>query len=146
MVSFTARVCDSGVVQIAALNLDVADSVRGAWAFHNDLVPRAASEPRALRELGAGLIVGDNPPLAFAAGGAAGIPSVALGNFTWDWIYGDYPRVRLAPSLLPTIRGAYAKASIALRLPMSGGFDEAFSNVKDIPFIARHATVPRDVV
>ena len=34
---------------------------------------------------------------------------------------------------------AYAKASMALRLPMHGGF-ESFSNVKDIPFIARHAT------
>ena len=145
-VSFSALETDTGVVQIDALNLDEADSIRRAWAFHGDLVTRAASETRALRELGAGLIVGDIPPLAFAAGAAAGIPSVALGNFTWDWIYGDYPRVRLAPSLLPTIRAAYAKASFALRLPMSSGFDEAFSSVRDIPFIARHATVPREVV
>ena len=28
------------------------------------------------------------------------LPSIAIGNFTWDWIYADYPRVRLAPSLL----------------------------------------------
>jgi len=77
--------------------------------------------------------------LAFAVGAAAGIPSIGLGNFTWDWVYADYPRVRLAPSLLPTIRGAYAKASMALRLPMSGGF-ESFSNVRDIPFVARHAS------
>src|SRR3970282_947656 len=80
--------------------------------------------------------------LAFAVGAAAGIPSIALGNFTWDWIYADYPRVRLAPSLLPTIRGAYAKASMALRLPMSGGF-ESFSHVRDLPFVASHA--PRTV-
>ena len=53
--------------------------------------------------------------------------------------------MRLAPSLLPAIRGAYAKASMALRLPMSGGF-ESFSNVKDIPFIARHATRTREEV
>jgi L-arabinokinase len=98
-----------------------------------------------LRELGAGIIVGDIPPLAFAVGGASGIPSIALGNFTWDWIYGDYPRVRLAPSLLPAIRGAYGKASMALRLPMNGGF-ESFSNIKDIPFIARHATHTREQV
>ena len=106
---------------------------------------RAASETRVLRELGAGLIVGDIPPLAFAVGASAGIPSIGLGNFTWDWIYADYPRVRLAPSLLPAIRGAYAKASMALRLPMSGGF-ESFSNVRDIPFIARHASQTREEV
>jgi len=144
-VAFSTLECDTGVVQSDALTLDEADSIRRAAAFHSDLVTRAASETRALRELGAGLIVGDIPPLAFAVGGAAGVPSIALGNFTWDWIYSEYPRVRLAPSLLPAIRGAYAKASMALRLPMSAGF-ESFSNVRDIPFIARHATRTREEV
>jgi hypothetical protein len=138
-VAFSTLECDTGVVQLDALALDEADSIRRAAAFHTELVTRAASETRVLRELGAGLIVGDIPPLAFAVGGSAGIPSVAIGNFTWDWIYADYPRVRLAPSLLPAIRGAYAKASISLRLPMHGGF-ENMNNVTDIPFIARHAT------
>ncbi len=91
------------------------------------------------------MIVGDIPPLAFAVGAAAGISSVALGNFTWDWVYADYPRVRLAPSLLPTIRGAYAKASMGLRLPMHGGFENV-ANVKDIPLIARHASKSREEV
>jgi hypothetical protein len=144
-VSFSTLETDTGVVQIDALTLDEADSIRRASSFHSDLVTRAASETRSLRELGAGLIVGDIPPLAFAVGAAAGIPSIGLGNFTWDWVYADYPRVRLAPSLLPAIRGAYARASMALRLPMSGGF-ESFSNVRDIPFIARHSTRTRDEV
>ena len=144
-VAFSTLECDTGVVQIDALNLDEADSIRRASAFHSDLVTRAASETRLLREIGAGLIVGDIPPLAFAVGASAGIASIALANFTWDWIYADYPRVRLAPSLLPTIRGAYGKASMALRLPMWGGF-ESFTNVKDIPFIARHAGRTREEV
>jgi L-arabinokinase len=144
-VAFSTLECDTGVVQVDGLTLDEADSIRRAAAFHSDLVTRAASETRVLRELGAGLIVGDIPPLAFAVGASAGIPTCALGNFTWDWIYADYPRVRLAPSLLPAIRGAYAKASMALRLPMSGGF-ETISNVKDIPFIARHAGKTREEV
>ena len=144
-VAFSTLECDTGVVQIDALTLDEADTIRRASAFHTDLVTRAASETRVLRELGAGLIVGDIPPLAFAVGAAAGIPTIALGNFTWDWIYADYPRVRLAPSLLPTIRGAYGKASMALRLPMSAGFDN-MSNVRDIPFIARHASRSREEV
>ena len=144
-IAFSTLECDTGVVQSDALTLDEADTIRRAAAFHSDLVTRAASETRVLRELGAGLIVGDIPPLAFAVGAAAGIPSIGLGNFTWDWIYGDYPRVRLAPSLLPAIRGAYARASMALRLPMSAGF-ETFSNIKDIPFIARHATRTREEV
>ncbi len=144
-VTYSTLECDTGVVQVDALTLDEADSIRRASAFHSDLVTRAASETRVLRELGAGLIVGDIPPLAFAVGASAGIASIGVGNFTWDWIYADYPRVRLAPSLLPTIRGAYAKGSMALRLPMSGGF-ENFANVKDIPFIASHAGRTREEV
>jgi L-arabinokinase len=144
-VTYSTLECDTGVVQSDALTLDEADSIRRASAFHSDLVSRAASETRVLRELGAGLIVGDIPPLAFAVGASAGIATVAMGNFTWDWVYADYPRVRLAPSLLPAIRGAYAKASMTLRLPMSGGF-ENFNNIKDVPFVARHAGKTREEV
>src|SRR5688500_17323578 len=132
-VTFSTLETDTGVVQIDALTLDEADSIRRASSFHSDLVTRAASETRSLRELGATLIVGDIPPLACAVGGAAGLPSIALGNSTRDWVYADYPRVRLAPSLLPAIRTASSRASMALRLPMSGGFD-ILNNVKDIPF------------
>lgn len=144
-ISFSHLETDTGIVQLDSLALDEADSIRRAAAFHAELVTRAASETRMLREINAGLVVGDIPPLAFSVAAAAGLPSIAIGNFTWDWIYADYPRVRLAPSLLPAIRSAYAKASLALRLPMNGGF-ESFSTARDIPFIARHATQPRDQV
>lgn len=130
---------DTGVVQVDSLTLDEADSVRRASAFHADMVSRAASETRTLREMDAGLVVGDIPPLASSVGAAAGIPTVQIGNFTWDWIYSDYPRTRLAPNLLPAVRQAYGKTYMALRLPMWGGFQH-INNVKDIPFIARHAT------
>ena len=144
-VTFSTLETDTGVVQIDALTLDEADSIRRASAFHSDLVTRAASETRVLRELGAGIIVGDIPPLAFAVGGAAGIPSIGLGNFTWDWIYADYPRVRLAPSLLPAIRDRVFEGVDGAAAADVGRVRE-FSNVKDIPFIARHATQTREQV
>jgi L-arabinokinase len=144
-INFGNLEADTGVVQIDSLTLDEADSVRRAAAFHADLVTRAASETRVLREIDAGLVVGDIPPLAFAVAASAGVPSIGISNFTWDWIYGDYPRMRLAPALLPTIRSAYAKAYLGLRLPMAGGF-QTFSNVRDIPLIARHATKSREQV
>ena len=73
-VTFSTLECDTGVVQVDALTLDEADTIRRAAAFHSDLVTRAASETRVLRELGAGLIVGDIPPLAFAVGGVGRHP------------------------------------------------------------------------
>ena len=71
---------------------------RRATAFYRDLDRRAALEAAELQRVDARLVVGDIPPLAFAAAARARVPSVALGNFTWDWIYGDYPAfVELAP-------------------------------------------------
>jgi L-arabinokinase len=144
-INFGTLETDTGVVQIDSLTLDEAESVRRAAAFHADLITRAASETRVLRQIDAGLVVGDIPPLAFAVAASAGVPSIAIGNFTWDWIYADYPRTRLAPTLLPALRNAYAKCYLGLRLPMSGGF-QTLANVKDIPFIARHATKSREEV
>jgi hypothetical protein len=131
--------CDTGVVQIDSLRLDEQATVDRASAFHDDLDAKAAVEARWLQSMGAALVVGDIPPLAFAAAEAAGTPSIALGNFTWDWIYEGYRRwMHGRDGLVPAIRQAYAKASVALRLPMHGGF-EPFRHVRDIPFIARRS-------
>ena len=48
------------------------------------------AEAAAIRASGAKVVVGDIPPLAFEAAARAGVPSIALGNFTWDWIYEGY--------------------------------------------------------
>jgi L-arabinokinase len=91
-----------------------------------------------LKKLGADLVVGDIPPLAFAAAERAGVKSFALGNFTWDWIYRTYPAFEdQAPEVIPTIQAAYATATRALRLPCHGGFEPMAAVTADIPFIAR---------
>jgi hypothetical protein len=134
--------CDTGIVQVDSLHLDEAESIRRAAAFHAGLETKASQEAAFLRRSGAALVVGDIPPLAFAAAARAGLPSIALANFSWDWIYEGYPEwLSGTPALLPTITRAYEEASVALRLPMWGGFT-CFREVRDIPLIARHATVP----
>jgi L-arabinokinase len=137
---FHARVCDTGVVQRDSLNLDEQRSVAEAARFMASIEGLAQEEAAFLRRRGATLVVGDIPPLAFAAARAAGLPSVAGGNFTWDWIYAGY-REAVAdwPGLLPAIRRAYGHASLALRLPMWGGFDDWRSPIVDVPFVARHS-------
>jgi hypothetical protein len=140
--TFVAGDTDTGVAQLDSLNVDVPASITRAWAFHRDLDTRAAEEARLLAEHGARLVVGDVPPLACAAALKAGIPSVVVGNFTWDWIYAHYARwLADTPQLLPVIRAAYQTAGVALRLPMAGGF-ESFANIVDVPLVARHARRP----
>ncbi len=144
-VDFHTRECDTGVVQIDSLTLDEAATVRRASAFHDELEALAGQEAHWLRSVGARLVVGDIPPLACAAGRAAGLPVVALGNFTWDWIYGGY-RQWLAPGsdLIEALGAAYALADTALRLPMHGGF-ATMREVVDLPLIARRSVrLPAD--
>ena len=142
-VTFHHRTCDTGIVQLDSLRLDEAETMRRAEAFHATLDARASDEAAWLRAAGARVVVGDIPPLACAAGAAAGLPVVALGNFTWDWIYGGY-RAWLpgAAGLIDRIGAAYAHADVALRLPMHGGF-ATMRDVRDLPFIARRARCPK---
>ena len=136
---------DTGVAQVDSLRLDIPETLRRADAFHGSLAERAEAEARLLRDCGVRLVVGDIPPLAFAAARTAGLPSVALGNFTWDWIYGAYPEAAAWPRLVPALREAYSAADLALRLPLNGGF-EPFDRIEDVPFIARRSTrTPSDV-
>jgi hypothetical protein len=138
-VDFHTRECDTGVVQVDSLSLDEAATIGRASEFHQHLEVLADKEARWLRSVGARLVVGDIPPLACAAGKAAGLPVIALGNFTWDWIYDGY-REWLAPEsdLIEKLGAAYAFADTALRLPMHGGF-ATMREIVDLPFIARRS-------
>ena len=137
---------DTGVVQVDSLTVDVDASIARAWTFHERLDELTATEARHLTACHAALVVGDIPPLAFAAAARAGVPSAAIGNFTWDWIYEGYPvEVARVPALLPLLRDAYREAAVAWRLPLHAGF-ETFRHVVDVPLVARRSTRdPEDV-
>src|SRR4051812_34754040 len=138
-VTWLPTACDTGVVQIDSLRLDACATVRRADAYAAALEDTAARDAGLLRELRATLVVGDIPPLAFLAAHHAGVPSIALGNFTWDWIYAAYAEELAGyPLLIERIERAYTRAARAWRLPLGGGFG-AFSHVESVPLIARRS-------
>jgi L-arabinokinase len=135
---------DTGITQIDSLQLDEQQTVRRAAAFYSTFDERTNAEADLLKTLDASVVVGDVPPLAFAAAERAGIPSIAVANFTWDWIYQAYPMFNAeALDVLATIRSAYAMTTLALRLPFAGGF-ETIRAVRDVPLVARVSRRGRD--
>jgi hypothetical protein len=134
--------CDSGIVQSSSVTHDDDATVRQAASFYATFHDRIAAEIALLAEADVKLIVGDIPPLAFEVAQQLDVPSVAIGNFTWDWIYETQPGFEAIDGLLPLIRTAYAKATTALELPFAGGFD-VFPRVRRMPLVARHATQNR---
>jgi hypothetical protein len=137
--------CDAGMAQIDSLRMDTAASIRQAVEFQTRVPALIPTEAAYLRDTGARVVVADIPPVAAAAAHAAGIPSVAIGNFTWDWIFESY-RDAAAIELAGEIRALYRNATLALRLPMAGGFSGLESITRDIPFIARHSQRTQDEV
>jgi L-arabinokinase len=140
MVEYQRLEADTGVVQRDSLTLDEEATARAAEAFDRRFDPSVEHEARVLHDLEADVVAADVPPLAVAAAHRASLPSIVIANFTWDWIFGAYSVFdRLAPNAIPTIRDAYARTTMALRLPLHGGFD-AMPVVHDIPLIARRSS------
>ncbi|HXY38951.1 MAG TPA: hypothetical protein VEQ10_04730 [Vicinamibacteria bacterium] len=134
---------DVGLVQKDALVIDE-EATAAAWrAYRIGWDELVEAEARWLSQEGAALVLGDIPPLAFAAAASAGVPAVALGNFSWDWIYGHLARRHSA--LEPAAawaRAAYGDADLLLRLPFAGDLT-AFRRIEDLPMVARRPAVAR---
>ena len=127
---------DTGGVQSDSLHLDEEATVAAARDFMHSFDARVAREAEFLRAQNAQLVVSDIPALGIAAAHRVSIPGVGLSNFTWDWIYSGYPGTE---DIVQQIGEAYSTATVALRLPMHGGF-ATFRQITDLPFVARRST------
>jgi L-arabinokinase len=136
--------CDTGVVQASSVSHDDPATVAAALAFDEKYPALVAAEVERLGRVEPTLVVGDIPPLAFEVALRLGVPSVAIGNFTWDWIYETHPGFLPAGAqALERMRHAYRQAQMALALPFATGF-EIFPRVEHLPLVARRATRSRD--
>jgi L-arabinokinase len=135
--------CDVGIIQRTSVEHDDEATVREAIAFYASFDERIAAEAQALRGEDIVLVVGDIPPVAFEVAAALSVPSIAISNFTWDWIYETHPGMtEAAPWLVPRLRQSYGRATRALELPFAGGF-EIFRHSERVPLIARRPTRTR---
>lgn len=135
--TFRALACDVGLVQRGALEIDEAATVTAWRTFARDWEPLVAAEALWLRQVDARVVLGDVPPLAFAAAARAGVASVGLANFSWDWIYRHLARRQPAfHEVAVACAAAYATCDLLLRLPFAGDLS-AFPRVEDVGLVAR---------
>ena len=134
--------CDTGIVQASSVSQDDAATLQRAVEFYSHVDRLADEEAQALAGEPIAAIVGDIAPMAFDVASTLGVPSIAIGNFTWDWVYETQPGFDTAEWIIERIRASYSKATLALRLPLSHPFD-VFPDVRDLPLVARHASHPR---
>jgi hypothetical protein len=129
---------DVGLVQEDSLRFDLQATkieLRRLQAQQELLVEE---ELRFFREEQIAGVVSDIAFLPFVAAARHGIPSIGVGNFTWDWIYQAY-----APSdlhwrpLADWIRQAYRQCGLFLQLPMHGDCSVC-PKILPVPLVARH--------
>lgn len=143
-VSCHQRAVDVGFVQRDGLDMDATATLGACRDFQSRLPKLLEEEATFVRGEKIDLILGDIPPLGFEVAARAGVPSVAIANFTWDWIYRSY--FADDRSFHPVIEGmenSYRRATLALELPFSGGMS-AFKKTEAIPLIARRSSLSRE--
>ncbi len=85
------HVCtDIGLVQTTALHEDLPATVRRLDTFLPFNPPLVTTLATQLRSASCALVLCDIAPMGIVTARAAGVPSVLIENFTWDWIYQGY--------------------------------------------------------
>lgn len=92
---------DIGLVQSTSMTENLPETVRSLellLPYRQELIRSLANQVRAA---GCKMVVCDIAPMGIAVAKEAGLPSVLIENFTWDWIYQSY--MNEEPNLAPFI-------------------------------------------
>ena len=114
--SYHSLLTDIGMAQRTPMEEDAPETLRRLQAFlpfSNQLLDRLAAE---LQSHDCQRVLSDISPLGIAAARRAGLPSILLENFTWDWIYAAY--LDEAPGLaepMDTLRQIFAQADVHIQ-------------------------------
>lgn len=135
---------DVGMVQLDSIRVDVSATLQKVKALYARKEELIRTEAEFLRDAGVSLVVVDVAALPVEAAKMVGLPVVAVGNFSWDWIYGDFAETN--PAWCPLIHEfeqAYGKVDLLLRLPFAEPM-KAFPKIEDIPLVATAGRGRRD--
>jgi hypothetical protein len=108
--SFHSLLTDVGLVQESPLRANLEETLYRLNHFFPFAPARIAELASHLRKNRCSLVLCDIAPMGILAAKEAGIPSVLVENFTWDWIYEAYVNEMIG--LIPHIR--YLKTLFAL--------------------------------
>lgn len=130
---------DAEIVESSdAVVIDTAATRRSLSALLSRADEIISRETAWVEENAPNLIIADIPFLAGHIAYETGVPAVAMGNFTWDWIY--EPILQDQPEALAFIRDGYRRFRRALRFPLTqpDGWD-VFPVVTDVPLVTQRS-------
>ena len=129
---------DCGSVQKDNLTVLPRETLVRYWEIRTSNQKFFADEVTFLQDESVTCVVSDIASFPLRVAQAAGVPGVAVANFTWTDIYSEYAETADDTQLLNEMRSEYATASVALVTPLSmPTVPDAFRNVERVPLVAR---------
>jgi hypothetical protein len=139
-----AQETDIGLAQTGPLVEDIPLTLERLDAFLPFDAAQVAELAGQVGQLGCTGVVCDIAPLGLAVARQAGLPSVLIENFTWDWIYGEY--VAEAPRLqahIDYLQRAFALADYHIQT--APAYPRAPAHLVTTP-VSRRPQISRDEV
>lgn len=134
--TFRPGAFDVGLFQKDSIRSDLSrtlEKLEELYAREEQLIEQ---ERHFIETSGAGLVVADIPAVPLDAAQRAGIPNIAIGNFSWDWIYEAYiPDNPRWAFFAEKFRAVYEKTDLLLRLPFAPPMEQ-FPRRRDVPLLA----------
>lgn len=136
---------DIGMIQADALHFDIPASLQWMAEFLSEQETLIEQEVAFIHKKNIRLVVSDMPAIVCEIASRAGVPSVVVTHFTWDWVYGhymdSYPQYQ---PIVDTLRAQYDKATLALQMqiPKPHIFD-MFRTVEPVGLIYNQPTKSR---
>jgi hypothetical protein len=143
-VVYSRQTLDVGIIQRDSLGMEIAETLDSCRILYRGAADLIEQELAFVRAHNIKFIVGDTPPLAFEIAARAGLPSVSITNFTWDFIYRAY--LDEHPGFVPLIdqmTTCYGKTSLALTLPYPCD-TSMFPRQQAIPWVARRSSLTKE--
>jgi len=142
-VHHSRQAIDAGIIQSDSLRMDLGETLAACGTIHDACEKIIENEQTFISSNNISLIIGDTPPLCFEIAARAGIPSVSITNFTWDFIYRAY--ISAYPgfgSLVDRMTQFYERTTLALTLPYPCD-TSMFPCQQAIPWITRESTLTK---
>jgi len=107
---------DIGMVQLTPLREDLEATCAALDGFLPFDAGRVADLAAQVRQAGCTLVMCDIAPLGLAVAEQAGLPSLLVENFTWDWIYeGCHPRSARLERHVAYLRTQFGRATYRIQ-------------------------------
>lgn len=145
-ITFRPGAFDIGLVQKDSIRADLFQTLEKLEELNASWDKLITQERLFIQHENIGLVVADIPAIPLAAAQRSGIPNIAVGNFSWDWIYEDYAKTDLHwEYFVEKFRAIYNQTDLLLRLPFAPPMEQ-FPKRKDVPLLAVPGTFCREKI